>query len=38
VWFDRVKACGFFMFLFKSIYVYRIVCAQLFNIYFIEYL
>ena len=26
------------MFLYKSIYVYKIVCAQLFNIYFIEYL
>jgi hypothetical protein len=38
VWFARVKACGFFMFLYKLIYVYKIVCAQLFNIYFIEYI
>ena len=27
-----------FYVLFKSVYVYKIVCAQLFNIYFIEYL
>jgi hypothetical protein len=34
----HVKACGFFMFLYKLIYVYKIVCAQLLNIYFIEYI
>jgi hypothetical protein len=37
VWFRHVQACGFFMFLFKLIYVYKIVCAKLFRIYFIEY-